>query len=88
MNYIADARREHNLTLSNVPLYNYGKNQLKFICNNARSFKKHYIDVKGNYNMLAANVICIADHNQDQVMTQKMITLRVTTDIVWIKQIQ
>ena len=61
VNYIADARREHNLTLSYVPLYNYGGNQLKVIYNNARSFKKHYIDVKENYNMLAANVICIAE---------------------------
>ena len=31
------------------------------ICNNARSFKKHYIDAKGNYNMLAANILCIAE---------------------------
>ena len=61
VNYIADARREHNLTLSYVLLYNYGENKLKVIFNNARSFKKHYIDVKGNYNMLAVNVICIAE---------------------------
>ena len=33
--------------MSYVPLYNYGENQLMVTYNNARSFKKHYIDVKG-----------------------------------------
>ena len=48
VNYIVDARREHNLTLSYVPLYNYGENQLKVKCNNTRSLKTHYVDVKSS----------------------------------------
>ena len=60
-NYIADARKNGKLVLSYVPLYTYRTEQLKIIYNNCRSYKKHYCDIQANYNMMAADIICIAE---------------------------
>ena len=60
-NYIADARKMAKLVLSYVPLYTYRTDQLKIIYNNYRSYKKHYHDIQANYNMMAADIICIAE---------------------------
>ena len=60
-NSIAEARKDSKLVLSYVPLYTYKTDQLKIICNNCRSYKKHYSDIEANYNMMAADIICIAE---------------------------
>ena len=49
------------LVLSYVPLYTYRTGQLKIIYNNCRSYKKHYRDIQAYYNMMAADIICIAE---------------------------
>ena len=60
-NYIADTRKNAKLVLSYVALYIYRTEQLKIIYNNCRSYKKHYHDIQANYNMMAADIICIAE---------------------------
>ena len=60
-NYIAEARKDSKLVLSYVPLYTYRTDQLKIIYNNCRSYKKHYSDIEANYNMMAADIIYIAE---------------------------
>ena len=60
-NYIADARKNAKLVPSYVPLTTYRPEQLKIIYNNGRSYKKHYHDIKANYNMMAADIICIVE---------------------------
>ena len=60
-NYIADAGKNAKLVLSSVPLYTYRTEQLKIIYNNCRSYKKHYHDIQANYNMMAADIMCIAE---------------------------
>ena len=57
-NYIADARKNAKLVLSYVPLYINRTEQLKIIY---RSYKKHYRGIQANYNMMAADIICIAE---------------------------
>ena len=39
----------------------YSDNRLKVVYNNARSYKKHYMDVKNNHNILAADVILLSE---------------------------
>ena len=58
--YIAEARKDSKLVPSYLPLCTYRTDQLKIIYNNCRSYKKHYSDIEANYNMMAADIICIA----------------------------
>ena len=57
-NYIQEAKP---LTLSYTPLYRVTGHNLKILYNNACSLKKHFNDVKCNYNVLGADIICISE---------------------------
>ncbi|XP_061186975.1 uncharacterized protein LOC133195120 [Saccostrea echinata] len=52
--------RENRLQLSYTPLYSVCKD-IKFLFNNARSLHKHYLDMKSEPSVLAADVIGIAE---------------------------
>ena len=60
INYVKKAQTEYKLKLSYMPLYTV-KGKLKVIYNNARSFKRHYMDVKHDYNIQAADIIFISE---------------------------
>ena len=49
------------MNLSYAPLYTHSNNRLRVVYNNARSCKRHYQDVKTNYNILAADIIFTAE---------------------------
>ncbi|XP_062570615.1 uncharacterized protein LOC134232646, partial [Saccostrea cucullata] len=52
--------RENRLQLSYTPLYSVCKD-IKFLFNNARSLHKHFLDIKSEPSVLAADVIGIAE---------------------------
>ncbi|XP_062590040.1 uncharacterized protein LOC134251654 [Saccostrea cucullata] len=52
--------RENRLQLSYTPLYSVCKD-IKFLFNNARSLHKHFVDIKSEPSVLAADVIGIAE---------------------------
>ncbi|XP_062598648.1 uncharacterized protein LOC134260084 [Saccostrea cucullata] len=52
--------RENRLQLSYIPLYSVCKD-VKFLFNNARSLHKHFVDIKSEPSVLAADVIGIAE---------------------------
>ena len=56
-----EARDKYKLQLSYVPLYTFSDNKLKVIYNNVRSYKRHYNDVKNNYDILSADVVVVAE---------------------------
>ncbi|XP_062619428.1 uncharacterized protein LOC134280987 [Saccostrea cucullata] len=55
-----DRLRENRLQLSYTPLYSVCKD-IKFLFNNARSLHKHFLDIKSDPSVLAADVIGIAE---------------------------
>ena len=60
--YIEQAKRQKPLILSYTPLYSLTGDNLKILYKNACSLKKkHFNDVKSKYNVLAADIICIAE---------------------------
>ena len=61
LNYVEKAKEKYKLKLLYTPLYMYSDNRLKVVYNNARSYKKHYMDVKNNHNILAADVILLSE---------------------------
>ena len=46
-----------NIFISYTPWYTHSNNKLRLDYNNARSYMRHYQDVKTNYNTLAADII-------------------------------
>ena len=50
--YLEDARQNSSVKLSYRPTYLYGDENIKVVYNNARSYRKHYYDIKDNYNCL------------------------------------
>ena len=61
LNYVEKAKEKYKLKLSYTPLYMYSDNRLKVVYNNARSYKKHYMDVKNSHNILAADFILLSE---------------------------
>ena len=61
LKYMKEARDKYKLQLSYVPLYTFSDNKLKVIYNNVRSYKRHYNDVKNNYDILSADVVVVAE---------------------------
>ena len=59
--YLEDARQNSSVKLSYRPTYLYADENIKVVYNNTRSYRKHYYDIKGNYNILAADIIFLAD---------------------------
>ena len=60
LNYVEKAKEKYKLKLSCTPLHMYSDNRLKVVYNNARSYNKHYMDVKNNHNILATDVILLS----------------------------
>ena len=52
---------QRTVKLSYNPLCSYNSKTLKVIYNNTRSYKRHYDDIKGNYDILAADIVFLAD---------------------------
>ena len=50
-----------NIFISYTPLYTHSNNKLGVVYNNARSYKRHYQDVKTNYNILTEDIIFIVE---------------------------
>ena len=61
LNYIEKAKVKYKLKLFYTLLYMYSDNKLKVMYNNARSYKKHFLDVKNNHNILAADIILLSE---------------------------
>ena len=61
LNYVEKAKEKYKLKLSYTPLYMYSDNRLKVVYNNSRSYKKHYMDMKNNHNILAVDVILLSE---------------------------
>ena len=59
--YLEDARQNSSVKLSYRPTYLYGDENIKVVYNNTRSYRKHYYDIKDNYNILAADLIFLAE---------------------------
>ena len=59
--YLEDARQNGSVKLSYRPTYLYGDENIKVVYNNTRSYRKHYYDIKDNYNLLAADIIFLAE---------------------------
>ena len=54
-------RNECKVSLSYVPLYSTDGEDLKIVLNNARSLHKHFVDVRSEPNVIAADVIGITE---------------------------
>ena len=59
--YLEDARQNSSVKLSHRPTFLYGDANIKVVYNNTRSSRKHYYDMKDNYNILAADIIFLAE---------------------------
>ena len=59
--YLENARQNSSVKLSYRPTYLYGDANIKVVYNNTRSYRKHYYDIKDNYNILAADIIFLAE---------------------------
>ena len=59
--YLEDAGQNSSVKLSCRPTYSYGDENIKVVCNNTRSYRKHYYDIKDNYDILAADIIFLAE---------------------------
>ena len=64
------------LTLSYRPLLSASDDSLKIIYNNAHSLKQHFLDVKCNYNILAADIIWISETRLKSVDITEHYTMR------------
>ena len=62
--YLEDARQNSSVKLSYRPTCLYGDENIKVVYNNTRSYRKHYYDIKDNYNLLAADIF-----SRDKVYT-------------------
>ena len=60
LNYVGK-KKKYRLKLSYTMLYMYSDNRLKVVCNIARSYKKDYLDVKNNHNILTADIILLSE---------------------------
>ena len=61
MKYLENARQQSTVKLSYNPLCIYNSKTLKVIYNNTRSYKRHYDDIKDNYDILAADIRFLAE---------------------------
>ena len=59
--YLEDARQNSSVKLSYRPTYLYNDANMKVVYNNTRSYRKHYYDIKDNCNILAADIIFLAE---------------------------
>ena len=59
--YLENAREQTTVKLSYNPLCSYNSKTLKVIYNNTRSYKRHYDDIKDNYDILAADIVFLAE---------------------------
>ena len=57
LNYVEKAKEKYKLKWSYTLLYVYNDNRLKVVYNNARLYQNHYLDVKNNHNILAADIL-------------------------------
>ena len=59
--YLQQANVHNSVKLSYTPLYTITGDYLKVLYNNACSLKRHFSDVKSNYNIIAADIILISE---------------------------
>ena len=59
--HLENARQQSTVKLSYNPLCSYNSKTLKVIYNNTRSYKRHYDDIKGNYDIIAADIVFLAE---------------------------
>ena len=59
--YLENARQQSTIKLSYNLLCSYNSKTLKVIYNNTKSYKRHYDDIKDNYDILAADIVFLAE---------------------------
>ena len=65
MKYLENARQQSTVKLSYNPLCSYNSKTLKVIYNNTNSYKRYYDDIKDNYDILAADIVFLAETSHD-----------------------
>ena len=71
--YLQQANVHNSVKLSYTPLYTITGDYLKVLYNNACSLKRHFSDVKSNYNNIAADIILFLKHGCNLQISQMTI---------------